>query len=327
MCVYLSLILTVLSVTVLVGLWFDRRDARDAATDAVSSAFNVMDTANVARTNARSSTRFQRALLDRLSRSPLSSAASIDAAQAAIEDAGNAQRAAESAFDAARSDWMNSRITETRTARALNEVYTYAFIALGILIAIVVTGITAYRWFQDNRRFSFESRLALEAVRDADREAARGTDPLALDTMWANNRQRLEAYHGLVTAYAASTRATTRVALAVGLVFVILAGLAAAVAPTIASSVTTGAVGIIGAGLTAYIATAVLRNSESSSREVLAFFSHPLELERVLSAERIADQLAEAEQATARLLIIKALVSQTKSEAGTESSAPEPGGT
>ncbi|WP_130385963.1 hypothetical protein [Kribbella sp. VKM Ac-2569] len=311
MCVYLILIFTVVSVTVLAGLWFDRRDARNTTTEALSTASDATDTAYAALIEARDYTIAQQVQLESESRSNSSTPASIDAARTALEDAGNAQGAAQGKYDAARTEVANATTAKARAASALHEVYTYAFIALGLLIGIVVTAVTAYRWFEDSRRLSFESRLALEAVRDADREAARGTDPLALKTMWANNRQRLEAYHTLVTAYAASTRATTRIALAVGLIFVILAGLAAAIAPTVASSVTTGAVGVIGAGLTAYIATAVLRNSESSSREVLAFFSHPLELERVLSAERIADQLGEAEQATARLLIIKALVAQT----------------
>jgi hypothetical protein len=60
--------------------------------------------------------------------------------------------------------------------------------------------------------------------------------------------------------------------------------------------------------VTGFIARAVLRNAETSSSEVNAFFTHPLETQRILTAQRIADTMSDEAKQEAKLLMVKALV-------------------
>ena len=133
-------------------------------------------------------------------------------------------------------------------------------------------------------------------------------EDLDLRSLWDINRTRLEGYHKLVSNYAASTRQMTLVTIANGFIFLLLASGAAALARSTPASVATAIVGSAGAVLASFIANAVLKNAETSSREVLTFFSHPIEVERYLSAERLLSEIPFEQRAEALILIIRGLV-------------------
>jgi hypothetical protein len=85
--------------------------------------------------------------------------------------------------------------------------------------------------------------------------------------------------------------------------------------------VAAAAISAVGAVFTGYVASVVLRNSEGSSREVQAFFNHPIQVERILAAERLSDSLQGAGEEQAKLAIINALVASGGST-GSQISAP-----
>ena len=111
--------------------------------------------------------------------------------------------------------------------------------------------------------------------------------------------------------YASSTRRLTRTALAVGFGFLLLAALLSLFASTTSAAVATSVVAVAGAGLGAFISSAVLRNADTSAREVEAFFAHPLNLERYLTAERMLSGLKEPALSQARLSLIHAAFGQS----------------
>lgn len=67
---------------------------------------------------------------------------------------------------------------------------------------------------------------------------------------------------------------------------------------------------VSGAGLGAFISSALLRNADTSAREVQAFFAHPLNLERYLT--RMLSGLKEPELSQARLSLIRAAFGESE---------------
>ena len=123
--------------------------------------------------------------------------------------------------------------------------------------------------------------------------------------------------------YAASSRQLTLFTLIAGFTFLLAVGAATVLLPkSTALAITASVIAAAGGAVTAFIGNAVLRNSEASSREVLAFFSHPLEVERLLSAERIVDGMSDASKDTAKPIIVNAL--SRSASAAAASGEPDP---
>lgn len=179
---------------------------------------------------------------------------------------------------------------------------------VGCLLLTLATGVGARTYMTDTRR-DYSARVRLRSIEaEARRRASKQPgDPLGLIALWEGNRTRIEGYHELVTSYATATRHLTQIVLVVGFGFLLLTSTVALFARTTASAVATSVVATAGAALGGFVANAVLRNAESSAREVQAFFGHPLHLERLLSAERLLADMPPKERAQAKLALIVAL--------------------
>lgn len=111
----------------------------------------------------------------------------------------------------------------------------------------------------------------------------------------------------LVTSNARITRRNTQVTLVVGFIFIVCALALTLLVRDPATSIAAGGIAALGTVVTGYIGGGILRNAEGSASEIAAFFSHPIEIERLLTAERIADGHELSEKSAAKTLIIQAL--------------------
>ncbi|PHV68464.1 hypothetical protein CSW57_04405 [Williamsia muralis] len=135
-----------------------------------------------------------------------------------------------------------------------------------------------------------------------------GTNSTDFDSLWQDNRKRLNIYHDLVTRYAQSTRIATIATIGVGFVFIVIISVIAVLAKDTTGAIASSVIGASGALLTGFIANAVLKNAASSQSELLSFFSHPLEVERALSAERIINDIGDpTEKAASQRILIEYL--------------------
>jgi heme/copper-type cytochrome/quinol oxidase subunit 3 len=225
-----------------------------------------------------------------------------DSAAARAEQAGNAVAAADDRFRA-----------------AVHRADQVVVIAVWIMISIAVMVAFVYAYVVYEQRRVFEDDEATARLREEHE------DSFNTEHLWRTNRHALVEYHAMVRRYAASSRQLTLFTLLSGFVFLMAVGAAALLLPrTTALAITASVVAAAGAAVTGFIGNAVLRNSETSSREVLAFFSHPLEVERLLTAERIVHGMSAETRDAAKLLIVGAL---TRSAAPPPGSAPEANGT
>jgi hypothetical protein len=187
-------------------------------------------------------------------------------------------------------------------------------------IATIVVLVGAYLSIAAGQRLKYNQRAAMYRISNADQKT-HVTNGSRVEALIRANNERLEAYHSLVTTYAESSRLTAKVVIAAGFVFLLLACGAAMIGSNKTVVVAAAAISAVGAVFTGYVASVVLRNSEGSSREVQAFFNHPIQVERILAAERLSDSLQGAGEEQAKLAIINALVASGGST-GSQISAP-----
>jgi hypothetical protein len=223
--------------------------------------------------------------------------------------------------EAAREDLKaaNARIDEARKAddRAQAEymrakdgaasMSTRWWIFVGALAAALIFVAVVFTYLSSEKRREHENRLLVATM---DKPATVAGDPFELNTRWLDNQQQLQNYHQLVLNYASSTRQTTLATLVAGFSFLVIIGVVAISARDIPSAIATSVLATATAAVTAFIARAVLRNADTSSREMLSFFSHPLEVQRLLAAERVAQGMPESARHQADLLIVSALTAR-----------------
>lgn len=207
-----------------------------------------------------------------------------------------------------------ARTAEARAAGQQTGADTWRLYTMLVVAAALVAGIAFFYVLGEKRR-QFESTFVLDAL-DASL-ADRSVNALAFDQLWQTNRDRLGAYHRLIQNYASSSRQLTMVTLLSGFVFLLIVGGAALLVRNTAAAVAASVVAAAGAALAGFVGRTVLRNAATSSREVLTFFAHPLEVERMLSAERLIGRMPEDARSEALTLIIKALTRTTAGPAAT----------
>ncbi|MFG1944310.1 hypothetical protein [Nonomuraea sp. NPDC048826] len=237
----------------------------------------------------------------------------LDRARAEAQNAAEQMRTRDTRREAT---WQQ----EVAAGRAVDEATNDLLLRSGFAVALIFAAALLFWYVRNEKRRTFENQQVLKDIRERDLPV---DDSLTLRALWRDNRDQLQLYHKLVLNYASSTRQTTLATLLVGFSFLVAAGAFSLFADNVASAVAVSVVSAAGAAVAGFIAQAVLKNSETSSREVLAFFSHPLEVERILAAERVIESMPESARDAARLLIVQALTrtSETALEAPGRSTA------
>jgi hypothetical protein len=198
-------------------------------------------------------------------------------------------------------------ITAAATARNhQGNPLSHWIVYVGVAGAVVIGDALIILYVYNDKRRNFENRVIVENL--AQSRSRLDTRSMNLADLWIANEEQLEGYHRLVLNYAASTRVTTQLSLLAGFLFLIVICAFALSSHSLVSAVASSVVATAGAVVTGFIARAVLRNAETSSSEVNAFFTHPLETQRILTAQRIADTMSDEAKQEAKLLMVKALV-------------------
>lgn len=196
------------------------------------------------------------------------------------------------------------------SANPISKWAVYGGIAIGALLGdmliITYVRVSKYRDFQNDL-------IVKELTKTEEQLPLDGTSELS--NLWRANEEQIKGYHRLVLNYAASTRLTTQLVMLAGFLFLLAVSIFAIFSHTLASAVASSVVATAGAAVTGFIARAILRNSESSSREVVNFFSHPLETQRILTAQRLIETMPEESQQQAKLQMIKALTQANRTKA------------
>jgi len=267
----------------------------------------------------------------------------LSIAQRAVEDAekfpslyGSPTGAKTDAVNDARAEVDSAVAQEQRAADAYNKARRaeaaladrnastptlWLILGAALLIAGVIS-LEFYKYIKDEKRRQFDNRMLVAG------SVAKTSEPgemLDLETLWTYNRDQLQRYHQLVLNYATSARKATQITLSVSFVFLLAVGTLAFFARSVPSAVASSIVVAAGATVTGFVARAVLRNAETSTQEVSAFFTHPLEVEKILAAERIIATMPEAAKEGAQLLMIQALTQSGERPPPADVSQPSSG--
>ena len=151
-----------------------------------------------------------------------------------------------------------------------------------------------------------ENRAIVQSIAESTAQLeVKSTD---LADLWLANEKQLAGYHQLILNYAATSRATTKFSLWFGFVFVAVISVCVLFTHSLATTIASSVIATIGTAVTGYIGRTVLRNSETSSAEVIEFFLHPIETQRLLTARQLIETMPEEVQGHAKLLLVKELV-------------------
>lgn len=188
---------------------------------------------------------------------------------------------------------------------------------VSILFAtFLATGVLYYLSQEAKRRF--ENELL------ADEAGAIDVDALDLPALWTDNRDRLGKYHQIVLNFAQSTRQATLLTISIGFFFIVVISIISVTSEGTASAISSSVIGASGAILTGFIGQAVLKNAATSSRELTSFFSHPIEVERALNAERIIAKIEDPQKrAAGELMLVEYLTSNKISAPKVPTDGPE----
>lgn len=138
---------------------------------------------------------------------------------------------------------------------------------------------------------------------------------LALEGLWRKNQRLLLVYHEIAANQATSGYNAARRAAAVGMVLMGGTIAAALFAPNSTASIVAGVVGTSGTAMTGYVASTYVRLQQGTSDQLRSYFDNPVEMSRILAAERLVAQLSTEEAKDAGLMaIVEALANPAHSQ-------------
>lgn len=181
-------------------------------------------------------------------------------------------------------------------------------LSVGLASSIVILlALCILVYYQMSRRQKFRTWYAIDQV-----ERLVPPDPMDLVQVATYNRDRLNSYHKLVVEYAAATRRVTTTTIVVG--FLATAAIALWGLTRIDNwedSATTAILTAVAGTLTAFITNATLVNSKESANELQRFFNNPVNIEKAVTAQRIAQSIPAGEhQNEALLKVVEFVASQ-----------------
>jgi len=205
--------------------------------------------------------------------------------------------------------WLNNLSTYDPYARyEADEAFVYAVSGIVISLlpaffAIFLMRVALGRRFLDRKIL----RDSLGALEEAEANLSETDTETAFVSLWQVTQKRLDYYHQIATSQSRQSFLYGQVAAAIGLAIVLLCALIAAFANSTAGSVTTGLLGVTGAGLAGYIGATFMRSQDTASQQLRAYFAQPLEFSRFLAAERLLPSITDVEAreaATAQLISV-----------------------
>lgn len=185
-------------------------------------------------------------------------------------------------------------------------VINTAVAIMAVLVALLI-GYGTYRSSLASAH-EVESRGTLQDEENRVAEELKDTD---FGTLWAVTQKRIDYYHEIATSQSRRSFVSTQIATVIGFALIVGFGLLAAQASTAIGAISTAAVGIVGAGLSAYIGSTFMKAQSEASAQLRQFFLQPVEFSRLLGAERLVDSLDPEERAKAVQVIVKTMMPNT----------------
>ncbi len=146
-----------------------------------------------------------------------------------------------------------------------------------------------------------------EEVRRADAGVQNEASP-EFAALWRATQARLDYYHQIATSQSQRSFRYGQLAAVAGFVVVVVSAAAAALASSTGAAIAAAVTGVAGGGLGGYIGATFMRAQESATTQLRAYFDQPLELSRVLAAERLLDRLDDDHLQQSLQEIIRAIV-------------------
>ncbi|MEU6421112.1 hypothetical protein [Streptomyces spiralis] len=166
-------------------------------------------------------------------------------------------------------------------------------VTVGIATAFVAAGFWAYWLVQRAKwREAERERKALESAADRLRER------MELPSLVDFNRVLLDRYHGIATDQATKAYRSSRFAMAVGLVVLVVAFFAGWRLNAQGDRLFVGSVAAVGTAFTAYLSRTYMQTYERALQQLNQYFNQPVLNGYFLNAERIAASLPDERKKT-----------------------------
>ncbi|MFG2109706.1 hypothetical protein [Micromonospora chersina] len=177
--------------------------------------------------------------------------------------------------------------------------------SLYLLLGFVFYRRAQFRLYRDR----VELEQAKGEVRNAETKLAeRDSSRFDFTSLWHLTSKRLDYYHEIATQQANASFRRAQLAMGSGFAILLLALITSLLAQTLVSSITIAFIGGLSAALGGYIGRTFLRSQETASGNLQGYFHQPLELSRILIAERLLQELPEDRRADGTLRIIEGIV-------------------
>lgn len=203
------------------------------------------------------------------------------------------------------------------TAGALTiALVPYYYIDAGLIsslftpTAILLAALIAFYYSHTSKSQREEESKSFAELRNRENDLAARLKGNETDfgSLWGITQERITLYHGIATRQASRSFMSTQLATVAGFVLIVVFGVVAAQATTPTAAIAAGAVGVVGAGLSAYISKTFMKSQSDASVQLQSFFMQPVEFTRLLAAERLLENLDPAEKSAAVQQIITAMM-------------------
>lgn len=189
-------------------------------------------------------------------------------------------------------------------------------VLLGAAVATVVTGAIAASYRQTllrivtDRRILHAAKLELDEAEQHIAQSGDSDTDLDLGAVWAATQRRLDYYHKIALSQSRNSFLFGQGAAIGGFIVLVLGAIVAAASRETTGAVVAGALGAVGAALSAFISATFAKSQESATKQLRDYFAQPLHLSKVLTAERLASQLPEDQRAPVIEVIVRAIFNE-----------------
>lgn len=181
------------------------------------------------------------------------------------------------------------------------------FVTLVLTAAVGAFILNTYRIYRDKFEDRQTESRAERLQTDEEKAASKSTDgSLALADLWKVNQEQLRYYHDIATKQSQRSFRNGQVAAYAGFATLIAVAFVAATAQNGTAAIAASVIGVAGAGLSGFIGATFMRSQSEASKQLQQFFSQPVEVSRMLGAERLIESLpSDARTGAVREVIVR----------------------
>jgi hypothetical protein len=186
--------------------------------------------------------------------------------------------------------------------------------SVGITVALFTALYGVYASYRASKSVSAQETASRSSLENEESRVAEELENTDFGTLWAVTQKRINYYHEIATSQSRRSFVSTQIATLVGFALIIGFGLLAAQASTAIGAISTAAVGIVGAGLSAYIGSTFMKAQSEATAQLRQFFLQPVEFSRLLGAERLIGSLEPQQRAVAVQALVKSMMATGSAE-------------